>query len=118
MQYFEVLLTPEAKAFEGMKPGLRARAEIVLQEAPDVLMIPPQAVFLEEGKETVFRREGSGMAPVEVRVGDRGLAQVVILRGLKEGDEVALRDPRSGPLEPAGKPSGKKAPLRSPGSTP
>ena len=118
VQYFEVLLTPEAEAFEGMKPGLRGRAEIVLQEASGVLMVPPQAVFLDEGKEKVFRREGGGMVPVEVKVGERGLARVVILRGLKEGDEVALRDPRSGPLEPARKPSGKKAPLRGPGSTP
>jgi len=118
VQYFEVLLTPEAKAVEGMKPGLRAQAEIVLQETPGVLMVPPQAVFLGEGKEKVFRREGSGLTPVEVKVGDRGLARVVVLRGLKEGDEVALRDPRSGPLKPAEKRPGAKTPLRGSGSTP
>jgi len=118
VQYFEVLLAPEPKAVEGMKPGLRVQAEIVSQETPGSLMVPPQAIFFEEGKDKVFRKEGSSLAPVEVEVGDRGLARVVILRGLKEGDEVALRDPRSGSVEALEKRPEAKAPPRGSGSTP
>jgi multidrug efflux pump subunit AcrA (membrane-fusion protein) len=111
VQYFEVSLELPEGVKEGMKPGLRVLSEIVLQERPAVLMVPPQAIFMEEGKETVFKKRGSALVPVQVQVEDRGLSRWVVGRGLEEGDEVALRDPRRDagqllPDRPAAKPSG------------
>lgn len=96
VQYFEAALLPEGGEPEAMKPGQRVRAEIVLEEVGGALVVPPQAVTSLEGKDVCYRREGSRMTPVPVRVGARGWGRVAILEGLQEGEEVALKDPRPG----------------------
>ncbi len=118
VQYFETVLAPESDQGGVMKPGLRVRAEIRILETPGVLMVPPQAVFAEGGRETVFRKQGDRLVPVEVQVGERGLSRIVVLKGLSEGDEVALRDPRRATGEVLGGPPPSKKGPPAPGKTP
>jgi HlyD family secretion protein len=115
IQYFEITLSLDGKFPEEMKPGLRVLAEIVLQERASVLMVPPEAVFPEEGGEVAFRKTGGRFVAVPVQVGDRSLSRVVVAGGLKEGDEVALQDPRSASRKThAGRPAaGPPAPASS-----
>jgi len=102
VEYFEAVLVPERTDREAMKPGQGVVAEIVLEEIPGALAIPPQAVFLVEGKQVVFCKEGSQLTMREVVTGARSLSRIQILKGLKERDEVALRDPRRKPPETSG----------------
>jgi HlyD family secretion protein len=90
VQYFEVLVVPEATDRDVMKPGQRARAEIVLERQEAALTVPRQALVERDGKTLVFRRSNGRFEPVEVKLGSQGLVHAVVLSGLEEGDEVAL----------------------------
>ncbi len=94
VQYFEAILAPDETDIGTMKPGQSVRAEIVLEEVPAALAVPPQAIRREAGRTLAFRREGPRLVPVEVRLGPASPCGVVVEQGLKEGDEIALRDPR------------------------
>lgn len=116
VEYFEVVLTPDHTDTSTMKPGQSVTSEITLEEIGGALTIPPQAIFQIESKPVAFRREGSRFRNVPLRLGSRSLSRVQILSGLKEGDEVALRDPRKNPSfdspattsdKPSASPSGK-----------
>lgn len=93
VQYFGATLALERTDSEIMKPGQRVTATLVLDEIPDALIVPLQAVFERDGKKVVFRRSGRGFQPVEVTLGPVSLGEAVVTDGLKEGDRVALRDP-------------------------
>ena len=75
---------------EGIKPGLTAEAKVVVNEIPSALQLPVQAVF-EYGRKTycITYRDGK-WDKIEVKTGPSNDKQVVILEGLKEGDEVVL----------------------------
>jgi len=110
VQYFEVEVAPEETAAEAMEPGQGGVAEIVLEEIAEALAVPPQAVFEVDGAETVFRRDGSRLLPVTVRLGSRSPGRVQVLDGLAEGDEVALRDPRAAASAAFAPPTARPAP--------
>jgi multidrug resistance efflux pump len=93
VQYFETVVAIEPPEGTTLKPGQRVTAEIVLEEVEDALAVPRQAVFEKDGRKVVWREEGGGLRPVEVKVGRYGLGSVLIEEGLAEGDRIALRDP-------------------------
>lgn len=93
VKYFETILSLEKTLTEFMKPGQRVRAVIELEAADGVIAIPRGALFEKDGKRVVYRREPTGFVPVEVTVGRNSVALVVIEKGLRDGDRVALRDP-------------------------
>jgi multidrug efflux pump subunit AcrA (membrane-fusion protein) len=99
VQYFEAVIIPNGTDPETMKPGQRVRAEIILEELPDVLTVPLQAIFKEDDQKKVYLEKDSQFVPVEVTLGPRSLSQVQVLEGLKENDIVALRDPGRDPAE-------------------
>jgi multidrug efflux pump subunit AcrA (membrane-fusion protein) len=76
-----------------MKPGQRVRAEIVLDERPDVLTVPRQAVFEKDGEKIVYVQNGGSWEATEVELGPSSLGRLVISSGLEPGDRIALRDP-------------------------
>jgi len=75
---------------EGIKTGLTAEARIVVNEIPNALLLPAQAVF-EYGKKmyVVTFQEGK-WDKIEVKTGPVNDKEVVILEGLNEGDSVVL----------------------------
>ncbi|MCI0659321.1 MAG: efflux RND transporter periplasmic adaptor subunit, partial [Acidobacteria bacterium] len=116
VEYFEAVLTPDRTDAATMKPGQGVGSEITLEEIGGALTIPPQAIFQIKSKPVAFRREGGHFRTVPIRLGSRSLSRVQILSGLKEGDVVALRDPRKNPSfdspaiasdKPSASPSGK-----------
>jgi len=107
VKYFETTLSLAKTDPALMKPGQRVRAVIELEAADHVIAIPRGALFEKDGKRVVYRREGSGFAPVEVTVGRNSVSRVVVEKGLRDGDQVALRDP-----------SRKEAPAGAAGSAP
>jgi HlyD family secretion protein len=76
--------------FSELKPGVTARADILLTELKNVLAVPVYAVFGKGGKYFVFVDVDGQARPVEVKVGLSSTEFVAIKEGLKEGDMVRL----------------------------
>ncbi len=104
VQYFGATLELERTDPEVMKPGQRVRAEILIAEIPDALVLPRQAVVEDGDRHFVFKKNGRAFERVEVELGTAGLGRVTIASGLEEGDVVAARDPGRG-LETLGEPA-------------
>lgn len=94
VQYFGATLSFLKPAPMQMKPGERITVLVTLDEIPEALMVPREAVFERGGKKIVYRKEKWGrFAPSEVALGSADLGRVVVLKGVEEGDWVALCDP-------------------------
>ncbi len=74
---------------------------IITGKIDDCLYIPLQSVFEKEGKTVVYVMGPRGPKKREVKVGKKSSDMIVVLEGLKEGEEVCLRDPTI-PLEEIG----------------
>lgn len=92
VHYFGVTLELAETDAETMRIGQRVQATIRVEE-PEALVVPRQAIFDDEGKTIVYRREGGGFEPVEVELGTASAGRVVISAGIEAGDVIALRDP-------------------------
>jgi hypothetical protein len=75
-----------------VKPGVSARAEIIITNLPGVLTVPMQAVTTRKGKQVVFLASAPDQ-PVAVKVGMFNTKFIEITTGLKEGDQVMLAPP-------------------------
>lgn len=75
-----------------VKPGVSARAEIIITNLPNVLTVPIQAVTTRKGKQVVFLANAP-QEPVPVSVGMYNTKFIEITSGLKEGDQVMLSPP-------------------------
>ena len=76
-----------------MRPGMSASVDIVIESQPDVLMIPIRASFTEDGKPSAFVQNGEKFDPRSIEVGLRNEEDIVVTKGLREGESVALVDP-------------------------
>jgi HlyD family secretion protein len=81
-----------AEPLPNIKPGVSARAEIVITNLADVLTVPIQAVTTRGGKQVVYV-DGAEPRPVSVQVGMYNNKFIEITSGLKEGDHVLLAPP-------------------------
>jgi RND family efflux transporter MFP subunit len=112
VQYFAVTLKLAGTDPKVMKPGQRIRAVLSLDDRPDALTVPRQAVFEREGKTVVYRRRDlrtNAFEPAEVTLGPSGAGRVVVEKGIAPGDVLALTDPTR-PREEPGQEGGEKKP--------
>lgn len=70
--------------------GERIDVVIPLQEKPDVLWLPPDAVREFAGEPFVIVRDGNDERRVTVELGIEGVTRVEVIVGLEEGDVVVL----------------------------
>jgi HlyD family secretion protein len=70
--------------------GYRVEARIVVWEASDVLKVPASAIFRTTDGWAAFVVEEGRARLREIEIGNRGIAEVEVLGGLTEGDEVVL----------------------------
>jgi multidrug resistance efflux pump len=75
-------------------PDLTASADIVVSDTTEGIILPREAVVEESGKAIVYVRHEGGWAAQEVEVAGLTNTQVAV-RGIHEGDEVALRMPEN-----------------------
>lgn len=75
-----------------VKPGVSARAEVVITNLSSVLTIPIQSVTTRKGQQVVFLA-GASPRPVPVQVGMYNNKFIEITSGLEEGDRVLLAPP-------------------------
>ena len=66
---------------------------IIIDKIDDVLYIPLDAVNREGESTFVYKKSGGGYNKTEVETGINNTDYIVILDGLKEGDDIALINP-------------------------
>jgi HlyD family secretion protein len=82
-----------------LRPGMTAQVEIEVEERPRALYVPLQAVFEREGRNVCYVVRRGRLQAQDVVTGPSNQDFVVIDRGLREGDRVALRDPGAPPTD-------------------
>ena len=73
-----------------LRPGMSAMVEILVEELPDVLSVPVQAILQFKNKDSVFVKEGDGFRRVEVELGTSNDQFVQVKKGLQANDWVAM----------------------------
>jgi hypothetical protein len=77
---------------ESVKPGVSAKAEIVITQLKDVIAVPIQAVTTLKGKPVVYL-VGAKPTPVPVQVGMFNTKKIEIVSGVNAGDRLLLAPP-------------------------
>src|SRR5688572_4827515 len=85
----EILVTDK---LPDVKPGVSARAEIIITNMENVLTVPIQAVATRKGQQVVFLASAPDR-PVSVNVGMYNTKFIEITSGLRDGDRVLLAPP-------------------------
>lgn len=73
-----------------LKPGMFARASLIVQRRDDVLLLSKDSLLRESGPARVFVHDKGRASLREVRLGLEGEQYVEILSGLQDGDEVIV----------------------------
>ena len=76
-----------------LRPGMSASAEIVIESQPDTLLIPVRASFMDKGKPSVYVQKGQNFEIRHIEVGKRNDTDMIVLKGLKDGELVTLENP-------------------------
>lgn len=88
---FEVKIEVLSPNKSKLKPEMTANTEIVISHKHDVLLVPSDAVSLQNGKTIVSVMGGKGrVKPRVVRVGINNGIQTEILKGLQPGEKVVV----------------------------
>src|ERR1039458_2728991 len=85
----EIIITDK---LPDIKPGLSARAEVLITNLVDVVSVPIQAVSTRKGKHAVFLANAP-QEPVPVTVGQYNTKFIQICSGVRDGDQVLLAPP-------------------------
>ena len=93
----------DAKVFEvvvdivkpdtSLRPGMTTGNEVETQSLKDVLYIPLDAMVVEDGIPVVFKQDGGRVIKQEIATGVMNDDEVVIVKGLEEGQTVLLSPP-------------------------
>ena len=78
---------------KNLLPGLTVSCRIIIDKLEDVLYVPIDAVYTEEGVNFVYKKTVTGFKKVEVETGRSNSDYTIIVTGVDEGDEVALSNP-------------------------
>lgn len=76
-----------------LRPGMSATIRIAVGSLPNVLLVPSGAVFVVEGRPTVYRRTRSSFEPTTVTVVRRGRDQAALSGGVSSGDRISTKRP-------------------------
>jgi HlyD family secretion protein len=76
-----------------LSPGMSAAVRVAVAKIPDGIVIPSTALFRKAGRTVAYLRHGSKFEETPVEVSRRSGDEILIAKGLKPGDQVALRDP-------------------------
>jgi len=79
-------------------PNTNVRVTALVANEPNALNIPREALHTENGQPFVYQVKGDTLRRTPVVVGNLNLTQVEIVRGLKEGDVVALGSTNGQPI--------------------
>ncbi len=89
---FEVIVSIKKPA-EFMKPGMSAKVSIIMDSRDSVISVPIEAVFQENEKLYVYKKDRWNYHRQEVQVGLKNNSHVIITHGLQSGDTISLVHP-------------------------
>jgi HlyD family secretion protein len=78
---------------ERLRPGMSSTAEVIIEREPNMLLIPARASFDKDGKPAVYVQIGKQFAVRNIEVGKRNDDDIIVTKGLKEGEIVTLESP-------------------------
>jgi RND family efflux transporter MFP subunit len=76
-----------------LKPGMTAQLTVVVDRVSDALAIPAQASFQKSGQTVAYVWVGSKFQERVIEIGRRNRDRILVAKGLRPGDRVALQDP-------------------------
>ncbi len=79
-------------------PDSNVRVTVTVANESNVLMVPRDALHIEQGKTYVYRLKGDSLERVPVTIGKLNYTDVQIVSGLKAGETVALNTTNGQPL--------------------
>jgi hypothetical protein len=103
---FEVIITIEVSDTT-LRPGMTTSNAIEALVVPDAVLIPLEAVMSEGEVPYVYKRSGGRTVRQQIQTGALNDDEIVVVRGVDEGDEVLLNAPADAggietiPLPPA-----------------
>lgn len=83
---------------EGLRPGMSAEVRIDTEKRPDALVIPTEALAVEDGREVCYVAGEDGLERREVEVNPATPELLEVSEGLREGERVVLHPD---PFDPA-----------------
>jgi HlyD family secretion protein len=86
----EILLDQTDSRF---KPGISGQVTVAVDRVPDALILPAQALFQRSGQDVAYVWRGTQFEERTVEVGRRSGDKVMIAKGVRAGEQVALKDP-------------------------
>lgn len=90
---FEVTVELRESDPRTIKPGMTADAEFICDAMQKVLSVPLESVIEKDGKTFVFVKTPKGYVRTSVTTGKYNDNFIVITKGIKIGQTIALRDP-------------------------
>ena len=82
---------------EGLKPGMNAQVEVLIDRRDDVLQVPISAVHVEKGFQVIYVDGPKGIETRRIEVGLSNQQRVEVTRGVTEGERVYLYRPTGAP---------------------
>lgn len=82
-----------SEALRDAKPGVSAKAEIIVTNIANTISVPIQAVTTLKGKQVVYVDRGGKPVPQPVEVGLFNTKFIEVINGLQEGERVLLSPP-------------------------
>ncbi|MFW6389070.1 MAG: efflux RND transporter periplasmic adaptor subunit [Marinilabiliaceae bacterium] len=89
---FKVEIEIDSDGFD-LLPGMTSTNRFIIHSVEDQLMVPREAVFVEEGQEVVYKKTPLGPVVQEIETGGENEESIRILEGVQEGDKVLLTPP-------------------------
>jgi HlyD family secretion protein len=82
-----------------IRPGMTAVARIATERVPNVVLVPSEAIFQQNGSPIVYRLDGTQFEVRSVRLTKRGKEQAIVASGVEPGDRIATRRPSAEMIE-------------------
>ncbi len=76
-----------------LMPGLTVSCRIIIDEIPDAVYIPLNALFKEGIRDIVYVKTATGYRIQEVKTGQSNTDYIIIEEGLKAGENIAMANP-------------------------
>lgn len=86
----EILLEQTDSRF---KPGITGQVTVITERVPNAVIVPAQALFQKSGQNIAYVWGGSQFEERPVDIARRSGDQIMIAKGLRGGEQVALKDP-------------------------
>lgn len=76
-----------------LRPGMSASVDIIIEKDEKQVLIPIRASFVQKGKPSVWVQKGEAFEVRSIVVGKRNDGDLVVVKGLKAGETIAMEDP-------------------------